>query len=655
MLTKDDKFYSKKLSRRALLLGGVQGGLASLLAIRLYYLQITENQRFSDLSDRNKYDFRILPPSRGRIFDSQGRLLAANAETFALHVIADRTPDLRGTLEALGGLINLDDSEIESIIEEAAEKPGFMPVLIRDNLNQREVSRVVIRSPSLPGVEFKKLEKRVYPQGAVTCHVTGFVSRVTEEEIRKGQISPELAALFSGKAGIERSFEKSLRGQPGRERIIVSATGKAVRTAIDESARAGADLNLTLNLESQSYAVARLRKGNGQPQSLRSPQVSRAIAADPDLARHLPAWETMLIKDSKGRIVPPESGAVVVLDVQTGGVVTMASAPMFDPNVFSSRISQPEWASLMQHPRTPLLNRCLAGQYAPGSTFKMIVALAALEAGVISSKTRFYCPGHRDLGNATFHCWLKNGHGNLDVVGALEQSCDVFFYELGLKTGIAKIAAMARKLGLGMASEIDLPGEKNGNIPDKKWKMTHVGAPWTPGETVIAAIGQGYVLVTPMQLAVMTARLANGSKAVSPYLVQSADEKPTQLPPLDISPAALRVIKQGMEKVVVGSHGTARQHGLDLPGIEMAGKTGTVQVRRISKAEREIGIVDNMDRPWKYRDHALFIGYAPQRNPRYAIAVIVEHGGSGSSMAAPIARDVLRHLFSLERQSGGAA
>ena len=341
--------------------------------------------------------------------------------------------------------------------------------------------------------------------------------------------------------------------------------------------------------------------------------------------------------------MPPETGSVVVIDIHTGAIKAMVSTPTIDPNVMSGRISHKEWDTLINHPRTPLLDRCIKGQYAPGSTFKMVVALAALEAGIITDSSQFFCPGHKELGNAKFHCWNKHGHGRVNVIEALEQSCDVFFYELALKTGIKRISAMSKRFGLGDNTAITIPGEKSGIIPDKAWKQKHIGEVWTPGETVVASIGQGYVLATPIQLAVMTARIAQGKSRITP--VMRENEIASDFDPIGVSAASMDIIHRGMNAVVNGKKGTARNYKLDLDGIAMAGKTGTVQVKRITKAERERGIVDNMDRPWKFRDHALFTGYAPFDNPKYAIAVVVEHGGSGSSGAAPIARDILTYIF----------
>jgi penicillin-binding protein 2 len=337
------------------------------------------------------------------------------------------------------------------------------------------------------------------------------------------------------------------------------------------------------------------------------------------------------------------------MDVHSGEILTMVSAPTYDPNMFTDRLLTRDWRRLNAHPRDPLLNRVTAGMYAPGSTFKMIVALAALEAGIINEDTRFFCNGSMDLGNATFHCWFEDGHGSMNVVRALERSCDVFFYEVALKTGIQRIKAMANKLGLGDVTGIDIPGEKSGIIPNHEWKVATHGVVWTPGETVVAGIGQGYVLVTPMQLAVMTARLANGSKAVMPSL--KVVEGEVEFEDLGISESALRIVREGMFEVMNGSLGTARRHTLPSGQGGMSGKTGTVQVKRITKEQREAGITKNIERPWKERDHALFVGYAPVKNPRYAVAIVVEHGGSGSSMAAPIARAALQRALQINGEA----
>lgn len=644
MITRATKLHDLKLSRRALVLGGLQGALVLGLAGRLYYLQVEEGRKYGQLSDRNKYDFRILPPSRGRIYDAEGRLLAGNAEAYELSITPAYSKDLTTTLQRLGMLIELTDDEVKAFLKDAKAKPNFLPIPVRTDLSQREVSRVVVRSPELPGVNFERVEKRIYPQGVLGGHLTGYVNRATADEVKSGIITPELASLSTGKSGIEKSFEHDLRGFPGRERILVNALGRPISTAVDEQPSSGQDLHLTINMDDQLHAIETLKKGQNKPLQLATPRVQAALDGDDELKRILSDGQSTAFEDSEGRVVPPETGSVVVLDIKTGAVKTLVSSPTFDPNLFSGRLSTRDWNMLIDNPRTPLLDRSLSGQYSPGSTFKMVVALAALEAGVINEKTTFGCTGHKQVGNQDFHCWLKNGHGPVNVIKALEQSCDVFFYEIGLKTGITRIADMARRLGLGDVTGIAMPGEKPGLIPTKQWKEDNIGRVWTLGETVNASIGQGYVLATPLQLAVMTARIADGTRAITPRLTQASGDQ-AEFGELDISPRAMAVIRKGMRRVMNGPKGTARRYDLQDSGVPMAGKTGTVQVKAISKAEREQGIVDNKDRPWKHRDHALFVCYAPYKNPRYAVSVVVEHGGGGSTTAAPIASRIVKSLF----------
>ena len=344
-------------------------------------------------------------------------------------------------------------------------------------------------------------------------------------------------------------------------------------------------------------------------------------------------------------MVNPQSGSLIVMDVNNGEILCSVSSPGFDPNIFSRDLEVNEWDNVKNNLRSPLLNRSMAGVYPPGSTIKMAVALAALESGIIDYKTKFFCNGSKELGTSTFHCWAKDGHGNLNLMQAIEQSCDVFFYELGLKVGIDKIALMMKKLGLGQYYNIQIHDRAKGVVPNIEWKLKRDGLNWSLGETLNASIGQGYLLTTPLQLVTMVSRIANSKFAVSPSLIMSSENK--KFSELNIDIEHLNFIKKAMEKVVVGRNGTARNYKIGSKNIEMAGKTGTVQVVRISEAEREQGLIKNEDRPWKRRDHALFVGYAPVLNPKYAVSVVVEHGGSGSSVAAPIARDVFKHLFKL--------
>ena len=639
----------RTIGRRTLLLGSGMLLVTSFLSGRLYQLQVAQNNRYKRLSDRNQFDLRIVPPRRGRLVDRKMRLLAGNAESYLLHITPLYAGDLDRALAQLAQLVDLAEDDLARVREAARKGPSFRPILIRESLTQRELARLAVRSAYLPGVTFEKTLRRIYPQGALTGHVTGYVSPITSREVEEDRTLGDLPNLATGKIGVEYALEPELRGQPGNERVEVNARGQPIRVFRDYEPLSGRDVRLALDIGLQQHVTNVLRQGQSEQVDMASPEVQRAIAGNSDLKLHLASGENMLLRDGVGKITPPESGAAIVMDVHSGEILAMVSSPTYDPNMFTDRLLTRDWRRLNAHPRNPLLNRVTAGMYAPGSTFKMVVALAALEAGIINENSRHFCNGSMELGNATFHCWFENGHGSVNVVRALERSCDVFFYELALKTGIQRIKAMAAKLGLGDVTGVDIPGEKSGIIPDHEWKVATHGVVWTPGETVVAGIGQGYVLVTPLQLAVMTARLANGSKAVTPSLRTVEGE--VQFADLGISEGALRIVREGMFEVMHGSLGTARRHNLPPRQGGMSGKTGTVQVKRITKEQREAGITKNIERPWKERDHALFVGYAPVRNPRYAVAVVVEHGGSGSSMAAPIARSALQRALEINGEA----
>ena len=641
---KEEKEKQIQSTRRLLLVGGGQLLLGAVLVGRLYQLQVAQTDRFRKLSDNNQFNARMIEAPRGRIFDSQGRLLAGNSDVFEMNVVPAHVQDLSSLLQAIDRIIPLKPKEIRRVLEKAKAQPNFLQIPIRTGLTQRELSRLSIRSALLEGVGFDRRYRRIYPQGRIAAHLTGYVSPVTRRETDADRQLRRLPNLSTGKVGLERAHESQLRGDFGVEQVEVNARGKPVRILDDVLPQAGADLHLTVDMEVQNFASRRLQQGRAELMKVESLDVQRALMRDKDLLAHLDNGENLILKDGNGSFTPPESGAAILMDVRTGDIRAMVSQPGYDPNIFTSRLSTKDWNRLNQHPRNPLLNRVLSGLYSPGSTFKMVVLAAALEAGVISNNSRFFCSGFMEFGDRNFYCWNKTGHGNMNGQLALERSCDVYFYEVALKTGIDRIHNMAQRLGLGVMSKLDIPGEKVGIMPNRAWKQAARGVPWTPGETVIAGIGQGFVLTTPIQLAVMTARLANGERATEPRLFKANNDVP-EFKPLDVSPTIISTLQKGMRSVTNGTLGTARKY--DLPDVGMSGKTGTVQVKRITEAQREEGITDNIDRPWKERDHALFVGYAPVKNPKYAVSVVVEHGGSGSSMAAPIARDILG--FALQR------
>ena len=630
-------------SRRAVLLGGIQLGILGLVVNHLYKIQVRDAKKYSLLSDSNRFNFSLIPSSRGSIYDREGRILATNTGTFDVEVIPERLKDIQKTLYDLSNLIPLNENEIKSVLNESKKQKSFIPIIIKSNIDRQTISKIAINIPHLPGINIQKNERRIFPQGSLAVHITGYVGRVSKSEQKENSPELFLPGFRIGKSGIELQYDKEMRGISGEKRVEVNSLGKVIRSSIEKETVKGKDFNLSLDVELQTKALRRLQAGNDHLVNVNSVEAQSVLNKNKSFAWQLRDDRNYINKNKEGSFVLPESGSVVVMDVETGEVIVSASAPTYDPNKFDPGISASDWQMLSNHPRNPLINKAISGQYPPGSTFKMMVALAALEAGVITSKTKSFCSGHIEVGDMKFHCWKKLGHGSVNVIDAIAQSCDVFFYEIALKTGINKIAKISREFGLGLPTGLNLPGEKGGLIPDRDWKLREKQKVWRPGETIIAGIGQGYVLVTPMQLALMTARIANGGKKIIPTLIKHDGKISNNFLNTVISKDNLNIIKKAMESVTLDEFGTGRTFRLGKKGVEMAGKTGTVQVRRISTTERESeeGIIKNEDRIWEWRDHALYVGYAPMEKPKYAISVIVEHGGSGSSKAGPIARDIM--------------
>lgn len=593
----NDRF--RLLARRTLMLGGMKLGLASALVARMYYLQVLESDRFKTLAEENRISMRLVAPSRGRILDRFGVSLAVNEQNFRLVVVAEQARDVQRTLALLSNIVPISDAEMRRTLREIQRRRAFVPVTVKENLTWDQVARIEMNAPDLPGTAIEVGEIRNYPFQSATAHLLGYVGAVSERELT-GDPVLALPGFRIGKNGIEKHHEKELRGQAGTSRLEVNAVGRVIRELDRDEGQPGSDVTLTVDIGLQQYA--------------------------------------------QDRLAGEQSAAGLVLDVHTGGIYALCSSPSFDPNLFASGIPASVWKELISNPAAPLTNKVIAGQYAPGSTFKMVVALAALEAGIINARTPMYCPGHMDLGGHRFHCWKRGGHGSVDVLSALRHSCDVYFYEVARRLGIDRIAETARRFGMGARLDLELPGERPGLMPDRAWKLGALGKSWTQGESLIAAIGQGYVLATPLQLAVMTARLVNGGFAVKPHVTRRIEHgwtEQTVWPEIGVQKAHLELMKQGMYQVANSPSGTAYRSRITEPGFEMGGKTGTSQVRRITMAERMTGVRKNEDLPWKERDHALFVGYAPVSAPRYACAVIVEHGGGGSAVAAPICRDLL--------------
>lgn len=582
-------------SRRALLLAGVQGLALAALGARLYYLSIVNGEKYRLRADKNRISIRLIAPERGEIYDRNGLKLATNTQDLRALLVPEQADQLEPTLQKVQQIIDINDRRLARIRQRIKRQRQFVPVTLAQGLDWETFSRLNVEIPRLPGVQTDAGLSRLYPGGEAIAHLVGYMASPDEEDVYKSPLY-QLPGFKIGRQGLERRYESLLRGASGTRRVEVNAVGREIRELPprEESLR-GNDLHLTLDMGLQQYVMQELGE---------------------------------------------EAAGVVVLDIPSGDILAMASSPGYDPNEFTRGISNANWQALLKDPRSPLLNKSVSGQYPPGSTIKMIVALAALEQGLITPETEFYCNGRHRLGNHTFHCWQNRGHGKVDMMQAVAKSCDVYFYEIAERLDIDLIADMASRFGLGSVFDIGIDGEKEGLVPTREWKRIFQQESWQLGETLNVAIGQGAMLATPLQLAIMTARLASG-QAVTPRIVADTFNS-AFFQPLDVNPFHLETVRRTME-MVMEEGGTAHDYSRRKSAIRQAGKTGTAQVRRISLAERQAegGVLDNDELPWASRDHALFVGYAPVENPQIAVSVVVQHGGGGSSVAAPLARRFL--------------
>lgn len=598
---------ARRLSRRAVLLGSAQLGIVGILGARMATMQVEQADRFRMLAEENRINIGLIPPARGLIYDVNGVLLADNEQHYTITMTRESAGDVDEVLARLGQLITLEPEQLEKARNELKTRSPFVPVTVAERMSWQDIARVTVNAPALPGVVAELGRSRVYPQGADMAHVVGYVGPVSDYDLSRIEDQDPLLQIprFQiGKTMVENKMERLLRGTAGTKRVEVNAAGRVMRELDSQIGSPGADIQLTVDARLQNYMQARLSD---------------------------------------------ESASAVVIDVTNGDIRGISSTPAFDPNLFVQGISTTLWNELNERDvdprlhRRPLAAKTVQGTYPPGSTFKMVTALAALEEGLLAPDETVRCTGHLDVFDVRFHCWKGSGHGNMNLNESLKQSCDVFYYEIAQRVGIDKIAEMGRRLGLGERHDLPMSAVRSGIMPDKAWKIEAQGEEWRVGDTVNASIGQGYVSTSPLQLAVMTARIATG-RSVTPRLVRSIDgvEQPSGAgESLGLNENNLRRIRRGMYDVTNHSRGTAYRTRVIEERFQMAGKTGTSQVRRITSAERESGVTRNEDLPWHRRDHALYVAYAPADNPKYAISVIVEHGGSGSASAAPIARDIM--------------
>ncbi len=594
---KDQSRYAT-FTRRTLMMSGGMTAVLGVLAGRLYQLEVIQGDQFKTKSEENRVSERLVAPPRGRIFDRFGVELANNRRNFRVLLVPEQVQGgVASALDEIGRIIYLSDRQRERTLREARQNKPFVPLIVAENLAWEDFARINLHLPYLAGIQPEVSQTRAYPFSAELAHIIGYVGAASEQD-QKDDSDPllQLPGARIGKRGIERQFEEEIRGKAGVSRVEVNAYGRIVRELSREAGEPGSDIYLTIDRDLQDFVSQRLGE---------------------------------------------ESAAAVVMDVSNGDVLALASTPAFDPNLFNVGVSNTQWNAWMSDDHTPLINKTIAGLYPPGSTIKPTMALAAMDGGL--EHLQVNCTGSTRLGNHEFHCWKRGGHGGVDLRRGIIVSCDVFFYEVARRLGIDRIEAAAHAVGLGHPTGIELPGERAGIVPGRAWKEARYGVPWQQGETLVTGIGQGYLTVTPLQLCTTAARIASG-RAVSPRITRivgrSAQPRP-DAPRLPYSDRAVAAVQAGMNGVANTPGGTAYAWRIAEPGFEMAGKTGTAQVRVISREEHRRGVRKNESLPWKLRDHALFIAFAPVVEPRYACAVLVEHGALPAHPQVQMARDIL--------------
>jgi penicillin-binding protein 2 len=587
-------------SRRALFLGTGQSALAGILALRLSYLQLWKHEEYSIKSDSNRIKPIINPAPRGTIYDRNGFPMTRNDNNFRLMMYLDRKRKPEQVIEKLAQVLQLDEKKREIFIAKIKNAKRKSVVSLIDNLAWDDLARIETYSHILSGVSIESGVIRRYPYPNETAHFIGYVSLPSEKEIDENEPNLFLHPAFRvGKSGIEKSFDEALRGKYGVKYVEVDVHEVPLRTLSIKDSEEGSKINLTIDFELQKFVTERIKN---------------------DVA------------------------SVVVMDVKSGEVLAYSSSPAFDPNRFVEGISKEYWKELSEDLRKPLSNKPITALYPPGSIFKLMVAMGGLENGY-NPATKVHCNGGYQFGRRTFHCWKEEGHGTLDLVGGIMNSCNVYFFTMANQIGYEKFTEMARRFGYGEKMDISLYGSKAGMVPSDEWKRKYFNQPWTGGDTLNTAIGQGNVLATPLQMAVITSRIANGGVPIKPYLVrnhniyQQFDELKDK--PL-VKPENMKLIHEGMYRVINEPGGTAYGKRISQKGFEMSGKTGTSQV--ISKREKEMNSAELK----ASANHAIFTGFAPSHDPKYAISVVVEHGKSGSAAAAPIAKDVMMFVQGLK-------
>lgn len=597
--TADQDWYKQRLARIAFCVAGT----FCLIFIRLFYLQVVNGDELRRLSKNNCIRLKSTDPSRGMIFDRNGTLLVDNRPAFDLNIVLKDAKPIEQTVKKLSKYINVPESELMAKIENDKTVSSYKPIILKKDIGRDTLAAVEVRKFDLPGVAVDVKPRRHYVEPQTAAHLIGYLSEINADELNSGEYPGYTVGDYIGKYGIEKIFESFLQGKRGGRQVEVNVMGQVVRILKTVDAQPGQNLYLTIDLRVQKKAE----------------ELLKGVA-----------------------------GAVAAMDPQTGQILALASSPSFDQNIFVDGMSHEQWDSLVSNPLRPLENKAIQGEYPPGSTFKIITAIAGLEEGVIDKNTILFCPGWYKYGNRVYRCWKHAGHGDINVVKALAESCDVFFYQVGQKLGIDRLSMYAIASGLGSPTGIDLDHESAGLIPTAEWKKRRIGIDWQGGETLSVAIGQGYDLATPLQMLDFIAAVANGGKIYKPLILKSVyssegsvilESKKQLVGKLPVSKQTLQIIKEGLWDVVNNRKGTAWIAHVD--GLDISGKTGTSQVVGRSK---EHGLSEE-ELAHELKSHAWFVAFAPSEDPKIAVSVIVEHGGHGSSAAAPIAREVIKTYF----------
>ncbi len=593
------------INRRMFITGSLKFFIMIGLVSRLFFLQVKENKKYLTLSDKNRIREWKLAPVRGEFHDYFGNVIAGNFEAYQLHVIPEQVEDFRYVIYRLKDLLELSDKDFKRVLKKKNEIKPWETLIVSDNLSWKKFSKINNHLYDLNGVKPVISISRNYPYNEDFTHVLGYVSQANENDIENTEAIKKnfVPGLKVGKIGLEKSFENQLIGTNDIERYEVNAYGRRISQLEFQKGEKGKNIKLTIDTKIQRYT-------------------------------------SELLKD--------KAGSICVMDIYTGSIIAMNSSPSFNPNLFVFGISKDDWQIIRNNPMKPLVNKTLQGNYSPGSTIKPIVALSALEHGIINPNFTVKCNGKTEMYGQTYHCWKKKGHGFVNLRNAMKQSCDTYFYEIARKLGVDKLSVTAKKFGLGDKVLGDIFNiEKSGLIPNTQWKKNALGKGWLLGETMITGIGQGYIQTTPIQLCLMTAQIANGGYKIYPRIIENEDfekQQSDKFTPLYENSKNIKIVQDAMFGSTNEVMGTSYRSRFDDPKYQFAGKTGTAQVKKITERDRELDL-KTFEIPYEERDHALYVAFGPYKSPRYALSVIIEHGGNGSTVAAPIAKNLFKLII----------